>query len=165
MEGNAGYYVWRRVSRDGVAYLCVRRKRRTAPENEADELRVLQATSLPSRDGFSWSRWASCGRSTAARRRSCSSRGGYLLAMVRNRAAELPARVCRAGAPYRAWSRRDLERNIGGPLLARWGSNLRVGGRKHIAPDRAVTALYWLVDARLQEAVELPAPGQLVPGS
>lgn len=34
-----------------------------------------------------------------------------------------------------------------------------VGGRKHIAPDRAVTALYWLVDDRLHDAAELPSAG------
>ena len=54
MEGTAGYYVWRAVSRDGVAYLCGRRKRRTAPGSEADELRLLQATLLSSGDGLSW---------------------------------------------------------------------------------------------------------------
>ena len=50
-EGTSGYYVWWLVS-DGVAYLCGRRKLRTA-RNEADELRLLQATLLASRGGFS----------------------------------------------------------------------------------------------------------------
>ncbi|MDE0222709.1 MAG: hypothetical protein OXJ90_25810 [Spirochaetaceae bacterium] len=53
----------------------------------------------------------------------------------------------------------DLDRNIGGPLLVGWGDNVLVGGRKHIAPEFAVTALYWLTDARLQEAAELPSAG------
>ena len=104
-------------------------------------------------------RWASCRTEYGGETAFLFEPDGSLLAIVRNRAAELPARVCRAGAPYRAWTGRDLDRNIGGPLLVRWGGNLLVGGRKHIAPDRSVTALYWLTDDRLQEAAELPSAG------
>ena len=64
--------------------------------------------------------------------------------------------MCRAGAPYRAWIGRELDRNIGGPLLVRWGRNVLVGGRKTISADRVATALYWLVDDRRQEAAEGP---------
>ncbi|MDE0222714.1 MAG: hypothetical protein OXJ90_25835 [Spirochaetaceae bacterium] len=159
MEGTVGYYVWRAVSRDGVAYLCGRRKRRTPPANEADELRLLQATLLASRDGFSWTEAGVVQAEYGGETAFLFEPDGSLLAIVRNRAAELPARVCRAGAPYRAWTGRDLDRNIGGPLLVRWGGNLLVGGRKHIAPDHPVTALYWLTDDRLQEAAELPSAG------
>ncbi|MCY4377045.1 MAG: hypothetical protein OXC31_25085 [Spirochaetaceae bacterium] len=159
MGGTSGYYVWRAVSRDGVAYLCGRRKRRTAPGNEADELRLLQATLLTSRDGFAWTEVGVVQAEYGGETAFLFEPEGSLLAIVRNRAASLPARVFRAGAPYRAWTGRDLDRNIGGPLLVRWGRNLLVGGRKHIPPERAVTALYWLVDNRLQEAAELPSAG------
>ena len=123
MEGTSGYYVWRAVSRDGVAYLCGRRKRRTAPGNEADELRLLQATLLASRDGFAWTEVGVVQAEYGGETAFLFEPDGSLLAIVRNRAAELPARVCRAGAPYRDWTGRDLDRNIGGPLLARWGGN------------------------------------------
>ena len=159
MEGTSGYYVWRAVSRDGVAYLCGRRKRRTAPENEADELRLLQATLLASRDGFSWTEVGVVQAEYGGETAFLFEPDGSLLAIVRNRAAALPARVCRAGAPYRAWTGRELDRNIGGPLLARWGRSVLVGGRKTIASGRAVTALYWLVDDGLHEAAELPSAG------
>jgi hypothetical protein len=159
MEGTSGYYVWRAVSRDGVAYLCGRRKRRTAPENEADELRLLQATLLASRDGFSWTEVGVVQAEYGGETAFLFEPDGSLLAIVRNRAASLPARVCRSGPPYREWTGRELDRNIGGPLLARWGRNHLVGGRKTIAPNRAVTTLYWLVDDGLHEAAELPSAG------
>ena len=85
---------------------------------------------------------------------------GSLLAIVRNRAAALPARVCRAGAPYRAWTgtragpqhRRPAARPLG--PQACWSA----AGRPSRS-NRAVTTLYWLVDDGLHEAAELPSAG------
>ena len=44
-------------------------------------------------------------------------------------------------------------------MLARWGQDYLVGGRKTIDPDHPRTALYWLVDNQLVEAAELPSGG------
>ena len=159
MEGTSGYYVWRAVSRDGVAYLCGRRKRRMAPGNEADELRLRQTTLLASRDRFAWTQVGVVQAEYGGESAFLFEPDGSLLAIVRNRAAALRARLCRAGAPHRGMDRARSGPNIGGPLLVRWGRNLLVGGRKANPPDRAVTALYWLVDDRLQDAAELPSAG------
>ena len=160
MEGTSGYYVWRAVSRDGVAYLCGRRKRRTAPENEADELRLLQATLLASRDGFSWTEVGVVQAEYGGETAFLFEPDGSLLAIVRNRAAALPARVCRAGAPYRAWTGRELDRNIGGPLLARWGRN-HAGRRQedHRAEPRRDDAVLAGRRSGCTTRPSFPAPG------
>jgi hypothetical protein len=53
----------------------------------------------------------------------------------------------------------NLDRNVGGPLLARWNDRYLVGGRNSIDPTNPTTALYWLVDDHLEEAAELPSGG------
>jgi hypothetical protein len=69
------------------------------------------------------------------------------------------AQLCRSRPPYREWSRTDLGRFIGGPLLARWQGRWLVGGR-HITPaEPAVTALYWLENDALEEIARLPSGG------
>jgi len=69
-----------------------------------------------------------------------------------------PAQLCRAKPPYAEWSLTDLDRYVGGPLLAKWGDRYLVGGRK-LVDGRGKTALYWLVGDRLEEAAELPSGG------
>ena len=64
-----------------------------------------------------------------------------------------------AGPPYTQWDRRDLDRSIGGPLLAKWGDRYVVGGRNS-TPDRGPkTSLCWLVGDQLHEFAELPSGG------
>ena len=55
---------------------------------------------------------------------------GRCLALARGADAR-PARICRSNPPYAHWERSDLDRNVGGPLLAKWGEHYLVGGRKH----------------------------------
>src|SRR5262249_35754409 len=67
------------------------------------------------------------------------------------------AQICRSRPPYRDWTRTQLDRQVGGPLVARWNDRTLVGGRKSI--DQARTALYWLIDDQLREFAELPSAG------
>ncbi len=60
--------------------------------------------------------------------------------------------------PYANWSRKDLDRYIGGPLLVKWGDRYVVGGRKSVTRE-PVTSFYWLADDRLHEFAELPSGG------
>lgn len=53
----------------------------------------------------------------------------------------------------------DLPGYIGGPLLARWGDRLVVGGRKNVPDVGPKTAMYWLVGDELVEFAELPSGG------
>jgi hypothetical protein len=61
--------------------------------------------------------------------------------------------------PFSEWSRDPLDRPIGGPLVAKWGDHVLVGGRK-TTPDRGPkTSLCWLIDGALHEFAELPSSG------
>jgi len=70
-----------------------------------------------------------------------------------------PAELCRAKPPYTEWTRTDLTRYVGGPMLARWGERYLVGGRKVVNSSPPVTAIYWLVNDQLEEIAELPSGG------
>jgi hypothetical protein len=48
---------------------------------------------------------------------------------------------------------------VGGPLVAKWGDRILVGGRKTTKEKGAKTSLCWLVGDELQEFAELPSGG------
>jgi len=158
LEGTYGHYVWRAAA-GGRAYLCGRRRRAFAAGQEAESRpELIEGALLESADGLVW-RFAglfteSYGDETAF----LFEDDGSIVALARG-AGPQPARICRSGPPYRRWTRTDLDRNVGGPLLARWGERYLVGGRKTIEPERPRTALYWLVEDRLEEIAELPSGG------
>ena len=81
-----------------------------------------------------------------------------MVALARG-AGPQPARICRSRPPYSRWTRTDLDRNVGGPLLAKWGRHTLVGGRKWVDSGHRHTALYWLIDDALREIAELPSGG------
>ena len=69
------------------------------------------------------------------------------------------AQILRSTPPYTTWQRTDLDRNVGGPLVVRWGDRIVVGGRKTIDDRGPKTALYWLNGDQLSEFAELPSGG------
>ena len=69
------------------------------------------------------------------------------------------AQLLRSKPPYTEWERKDLDRSIGGPLLAKWGDRIVVGGRKTTTEKGPKTALCWLVGDELKEFAELPSGG------
>ncbi|HRU05186.1 MAG TPA: hypothetical protein P5137_05360 [Candidatus Brocadiia bacterium] len=157
MEGTYGHYVWRAAAFGGKAYLCARRVRDFTPtEKDAPFPAVRESALLESDDGLVW-KWAGLfhddgGDETAF----VFEDDGAIVAVARTRAN---ACLCQAKPPYRQWTRADLGRFIGGPLLARWGKRLLVGGRKRLADNQPRTVLSWLVDGRLEDVVELPSGG------
>ena len=159
LEGTYGHYIWRAAAHGGRAYLCGRRRCGFAArcENETSP-ELIEAGLLASDDGRVW--WLAglfaeqYGNETAF----LFEPDGAIVAIARG-GPSLPARVCRSQPPYREWSRTDLDRTVGGPLLARWEGHYLVGGRDSLDPENPRTALYWLVDDQLREAVELPSGG------
>jgi hypothetical protein len=159
LAGTHGYYIWRAATDGGVAYLngrCIRDF--VTPADNAEERALMQSWLLQSHDGLTWSQAglvkASYGDETAF----LFAEAGHLLALVRTEAGH-PAELCRSAPPYQSWACTTLDRAVGGPLLARWGERYLVGGRKSVDRSRPVTALYWLVDDALVEALELPSGG------
>ena len=159
LAGTHGYYIWRAATYGGVAYLngrCIRDF--VTPVDNAEERALMQSWLLQSSDGLTWTpaalMLASYGDETAF----LFAEDGEVTALVRTEAGR-PAELCRSDPPYQQWTRTTLDRAVGGPLLARWGDRYLVGGRKSLDRSRPVTALYWLVDDALVEALELPSGG------
>ena len=158
LEGTYGHYVWRAAHFGGRAYLCGRRKKdfvETAVTSDEGR-RLTESVMLESDDGLRFRTRAffqeEFGNETAFQFASDGSVTA-VARTVRN------AQLCRSAPPYTEWSRLDLGRYIGGPLLARWNGRYVVGGR-HMTPEQpAVTALYWLEGDSLEEFVRLPSGG------
>jgi hypothetical protein len=168
LEGTYGHYIWRAATRtaengDEHAYLCARRRHgfARAPDT-GDGVGNTESAMLESDDGIVW-RLAGFfqlhyGDETAF----VFEDDGAVLAVCRS-GGNHPAQVCRSAPPYREWTRSALHRNIGGPMLARWGDRYLVGGRKTADGRGSVTAIGWLdlsgTEPQLIEGPELPSGG------
>ena len=159
LEGTYGHYIWRAAAFAGKAYLCGRRRHQFAVVSSSQEGGAETETAmLESDDGFIWR--FNClfkteyGDETAFLFES----DGAVLALARDLSGG-PAQICRSRPPFEHWTRTDLDRPVGGPLLARWGDHILVGGRKHIKDGPSKTTLYWLIDDQLREITELPSGG------
>ncbi|MFH1919146.1 MAG: hypothetical protein ABIP48_04545 [Planctomycetota bacterium] len=158
LEGTYGHYVWRAATHGGKAYLCARRKREFAvTETRAERDPLVQSAMLESDDGLIWRKSALFQEQYGDETAFLFDAAGSVLAVARSGSGR-PAQVCRSSPPYEDWERKDLDRYIGGPLLAKWGDRYLVGGRKTMT-GKAVTSLSWLVDDRLHEFAELPSGG------
>ncbi|MDP6778887.1 MAG: hypothetical protein QGI83_19190 [Candidatus Latescibacteria bacterium] len=159
LEGTYGHYVWRAAASGDRAYLCGRRRNAfiSGVPDESDRT-WLQGAMLESDDGLVWSYCALFTESQGNETAFLFEDDGAVLALARGDDV-VPARICRSKPPYDDWTRTELDRNVGGPLIARWGDHILVGGRNTLDPDRPITALYWLIDDALHPAAELPSGG------
>ncbi|MBN1852419.1 MAG: hypothetical protein JW829_06830 [Pirellulales bacterium] len=158
LEGTYGHYVWRAAARDGKAYLCGRRKRlfaKTATRAERDPL--IESAMLESDDGLIWRKAALFQEHHGGETAFLFEADGSALA-VANCGIGRNSQVLRANPALTQWTRIDLDRGIGGPMLARWNGHDLVGGRKTLN-DQPRTTLYWLVGDTLREIAELPSAG------
>ena len=112
---------------------------------------------LESEDGINW-RFRSLFQSTKGNETAfLFHENDDLLAISRAQGSE-PALLVGASPPYEEMERRALSEYIGGPLLARWGEDLIVGGRRSTKAGPRTT-LYWLHNDSLHEIAELPSGG------
>jgi len=156
LEGTFGHYIWRASTFDGKAYLCGRRKKdfEVGPRGEGS---MVESAMLESDDGLIWRTRALFqeieGDETAFQFES----DGSIIAVGRRGRGN--AQLLRSKPPYTQWQRTDLDRYIGGPLLARWGGRYVVGGRKTLGSEGPKTSMCWLVNDQLYEFAELPSGG------
>lgn len=155
LEGTYGHYIWRAAAHDGTAYLCGRRKREFVDAPRSDRS-LVESAMLESDDGLVWRKRALFQTTEGNETAFLFEPDGTVLAV--SRLSRENALLCRSKPPYTEWSRTDLHRYIGGPLLATWGDRYLVGGRKR-AGGPARTALYWLRDEKLHEFAVLPSGG------
>ncbi len=155
LEGTYGHYVWRAAAHGGKAYLCGRRKRefQISEEPEPDS---VESALLQSDDGLVWSKAGLFQEHFGDETAFLFEPDGAILAVARS-GGRRNAQVCRSRPPYQEWRRTDLDRHVGGPLLASWQGHLLVGGRKSIGDAR--TSLCWLVKDQVHEFAELPSGG------
>ena len=158
LEGTYGHYVWRAAEFAGKAYVCGRRKRDfvETPVTSEEGRRLTESVMLESEDGVAFRTRAffqeEWGNETAFQFAS----DGTVTAVARTLGK---AQLCRSSPPYTRWTRKDLSRHVGGPLLARWQGRWVVGGRHQTDEQPAVTTLYWLEDDSLEEFARLPSAG------
>lgn len=159
LEGTYGHYIWRAAACGDRAYLCGRRRREFAAGQANEEApHNIESAMLESEDGLIWRFRALFAEEGGDETAFLFEADASVVAIVRGPDAQ-PARLCRSAPPYTLWSRKTLDRNVGGPLLAKWGKYYLVGGRKTLDPGNPRTSLYWLIDDALHEAAELPSAG------
>lgn len=159
LGGTHGYYIWRAAAYGGRAYLngrCIRGF--VTPTDNAHERALMQSWLLQSSDGLAWTPTGAFQEEYGDETAFLFAEDGAITAIARAEAG-WPAELCRAAPPYQTWTRKRLDRAVGGPLLARWGDRYLVGGRKTLDRSRPVTTLYWLINDELVEALELPSGG------
>jgi len=156
LEGTFGHYIWRATAFNGKAYLCGRRKKdfEVGPRGEG---RTVESAMLESDDGLIWRTRALFQEINGDETAFQFEPDGSIIAIARRGRA--PAQLCRSRPPYAVWERKDLDRYIGGPLLARWNGRYVVGGRKTMGGRGAKTSMCWLVGDELHEFAELPSGG------
>jgi hypothetical protein len=158
LEGTYGHYVWRAAAYGGKAYLCGRRKHQfdQADRSRGYPLPIVESAMLESDDGLIWRKAALFQERDGDETAFLFEEDGSVLGVSRRGSRN--AQLCRSKPPYTEWQRKDLDRYIGGPLLANWGGRYLVGGRKTMAGGPK-TSLCWLVGDELHEFVELPSGG------
>jgi hypothetical protein len=150
LEGTHGYYIWRAAVHGDLAFLNGRKR---SPGDGDD----IENWLLKSPDGATWEPFARIpgpGNETAF----LFEADGTITALCRGADAG-PAAVCRASPPHLQWSRAEMDRQVGGPLLARWAGRLLAGGRRTGSKGERITALYWLEENELRPAAILPSGG------
>lgn len=157
LEGTFGLYIWRAAEFGGKAYLCGRRKPGydIGPKGEGEKVQSLM---LESDDGLIWKKRAFFQETGGDETAFLFEQDGSVLAIGRHGGGK-NAQLIRSKPPYTAWSRKSLDRAIGGPLVVKWGDSILVGGRHTTKAKRAKTSLCWLVGDQVQEFAELPSGG------
>ncbi len=156
LEGTYAHYIWRASSFDGTAYLCGRRKK-DFEEGPRGEGRIVQSAMLESDDGLIWRTRTLFQPDRGDETAFLFEPEGSIVAIGRSGSDH--AQLLRSDPPYAQWQRLDLDRYIGGPLLAKWGHRYVVGGRKFTENRGPKTAMYWLIGNELHEFAELPSGG------
>jgi hypothetical protein len=157
LEGTFGLYIWRAATHDGKAYLCGRRKPgfEIGPRGEGEK---IQSLLLESEDGLIWKKRAYFNETAGDETAFLFEPDGSLLGIGRHGGGK-NAFLLRSSPPFQDWSRESLDRPIGGPLVAKWGAHVLVGGRKTTKEHGPKTSLCWLIDGALHEFAELPSGG------
>lgn len=156
LEGTYGHYIWRAETFGDKAYLCGRRMKEFTQQNRSDRS-LIESAMLESDDGLVWRTRALFQETYGDETTFRFEADGSVIAIGRRGGGN--AQLCKSKPPYTEWERSDLDRYIGGPLLARWGKHYVVGGRRNVKGVGAKTSMCWFVDGKLHEFAQLPSGG------
>lgn len=156
LEGTFGHYIWRATSHNDKAYLCGRRKKDFAAGLRG-EGRTVESAMLESDDGLVWRHKLLFQTERGDETAFLFQPDGSFLAIGR-RGSDF-AQLIRSQPPFDKVDRLELDRYLGGPLLARWGNRLIVGGRNQAAGKPPRTVLCWLDGDQLKTFAQLPSDG------
>lgn len=157
LEGTYGHYIWRAAAHGGKAYLCGRRKRGfSEKEDGGGASPLVESAMLESDDGLRWRFHSLFQEERGNETAFLFEEDGALVAVSRR--DQDGSQLARSAPPWTEMRRSDLPVFIGGPLLARWGDRLLVGGRRQL-PDGPRTALSWLDGGELSQFALLPSAG------
>jgi len=157
LEGTYGHYTWRAAPYGGKAYLCGRRKHEFSAKSRSEDRGMIESAMLVSDDGLIFKTAALFQERDGDETAFQFEPDGSVVAVARR--GRGIAEICRSKPPYTEWKRQDLDRYIGGPLLAKWDGRYVVGGRKN-DNGTYVTSLYWLIsETELIEFATLPSAG------
>ncbi len=160
LASTRGHYIWRAAAYGGKAYLCGRRKSGfVSLPSKRSEWAIQESAMLASDDGVEFETVGLFQDSYGDETAFVFADNGEVVALVRCRNPDQPAYICRSAPPFEEWERVQIDRNIGGPMLNRWGNFLLAGGRRSMTDDDPSTVLYWLEEERLEEALVLPSGG------
>lgn len=167
VEGTYGHYVWRCATYHDTIYLCARRKYDFIWTDDPKESNAaFQSVMMESDDGFRFRPAGFFDTHHADETAFVFADDGSVTAVMRTIGTAPPytARVCRSHPPYTEWERADLNRFIGGPMLAQWGNRLLVGGRLFTdgaasGTETARTFVGWLEGDQIVGETLLPSGG------
>jgi len=160
LESTRGHDVWRAAAFGGRAYLSGRRKNGfVSLPHEKSEWAIQQSVLLHSGDGIEFEELASFLPSYGDETAFLFGESGEVAALVRCRDPEQPAFICRSEPPFAEWERVQIDRNVRGPMLARW-ANFWIAGGGFGPASGLHTKLCWLEEDGLVDAVELPGGGE-----
>ena len=157
LEGTHGHYIWRAVVVGNKAYLCARRVRHfVRTKTRAKRNQLMECVLLSSEDGWVWKYQGMVQPDYGNETAFLAEADGSILGLARNGGG--PAQVVHSKPPFEQFSQLNLDRPLGGPLLAKWNEHYLVGGRNTLYGKR-VCGLYWLAEEKLHEILELPSGG------
>jgi len=156
LDGTFGHYIWRAATFGGKAYLCGRRKIGFQITGRR-EGRNVESLMLESEDGLIWRKRAVFQEIAGDETAFLFQPDGAIVAIARRGSAT--SQLLRSKPPYTQWQRKELDRYVGGPLIARWGNRIVVGGRKSIGGRGPKMSMCWLKNDALAEFAELPSGG------
>ncbi|MCE5258544.1 MAG: hypothetical protein LLG44_05710, partial [Chloroflexi bacterium] len=160
LAGTDGCYIWRAAACGETAYLNGRRFRPGRDVGKRmDYGWEVESLLLTSTDGLAWQPGPLLVPEGGDETALYFEADGALHALARGQDRE-PAALLSAAPPYDDIRRIKLDRNIGGPLLVRWGEHILVGGRDtNPATGAPCTALFWAAGNHLDPALMLPSGG------